>query len=84
MGLDKKSLEVFGGRFRVFSPINSEPPVLAGGDQLRVTLLLVTFATRTFSGHEGGAKENLNYNNAYFSACYVHRNYRKRKVEHGV
>lgn len=43
---------------RLYSPINSDPPVLVGGDQLRVTLLLVTFITRTFSGQEGGAEEN--------------------------
>lgn len=46
----------------IFLPVNSDPPVVVGGDQLRVTLLLVTFVARTFRGHEGGAKENLNYN----------------------
>lgn len=45
----------------IFSPVNSDPPVVVGGDQLRVTLLLVIFVARTFKGHEGGAKENLNY-----------------------
>jgi len=45
----------------ILSPVNSDPPVVVGGDQLRVTLLLVTFVARTFSGHEGGAEENLNY-----------------------
>jgi len=43
--------------FRINSPVNSDPPVVAGGDQVKVTLLLVTFIARTFKGHEGGAKE---------------------------
>jgi len=38
-------------------PVNSDPPVAFGGDQLRVTLLLVTFVARTSKGHEGGAKK---------------------------
>lgn len=55
-----------------FLPVNSDPPVVVGGDQLRVTLLLVTFVARTFRGHEGGAKENLNYNlhNTHVP-CYI-------------
>lgn len=44
----------------MYLPVNSDPPVVAGGDQLRVTLLLVIFIARTFNGHEGGAKENSN------------------------
>jgi hypothetical protein len=48
--------------FHINSPVNSDPPVVAGGDQVKVTLLLVTFVARTFKGHEGGAKEDSNYN----------------------
>lgn len=41
--------------FPVHLPVSSEPPVLAGGDQLSVTLLLVIFVVWKFSGQDGGA-----------------------------
>lgn len=58
----------------VFSPVNSDPPVVVGGDQLRVTLLLEIFVTRTFRGHEGGAKESFNYNlHSTHVSCHINR-----------
>lgn len=47
--------------FLLILPVSSEPPVLAGGDQLRVTLLLVIFSTWKLSGHDGGALINKIY-----------------------
>lgn len=37
-------------------PVSSVPPLLAGGAQLSVTLLLVMFVTCTFFGLDGGAE----------------------------
>lgn len=39
--------------------MSSDPPLLAGGDQLSVTLLLVTFVTCTCCGLDGGATNNI-------------------------
>jgi hypothetical protein len=37
-------------------PVRSTPPILVGGDQFSVTLLVVTLVTCTFIGGDGGAK----------------------------